>query len=123
MKIRFPRPAAAFVFLALAGRAERAGAQAAYTLASPDSRTEVRVEIREGHLVYSVTRDRRALLLPSLLGFEFLGAPALRDSLRVMAETGSPMRAKNEPMSSKLPKWAIATIDPRPPALAAWKAS
>jgi alpha-glucosidase len=83
MNSRLPRAAAAFLIVALSGLAERTGAQAAHTLASPDSRTEVRVEIREGHLVYSVTRDRRALLLPSLLGFEFRGAPALRDSLRV----------------------------------------
>jgi alpha-glucosidase len=58
-------------------------AQAPLTLASPDSRTAVHVDIREGHLVYSVTRDRNALILPSMLGFEFRGAPALRDSLRI----------------------------------------
>jgi alpha-glucosidase len=60
-----------------------APAQAPLTVASPDSRTAVQVEIRDGHLVYSVTRDRRALILPSMLGFEFRGAPALRDSLRI----------------------------------------
>ena len=65
-------------------------AQTPLTVASPDARTQVRVEIREGHLAYSVTRDRRALILPSLLGFEFRGAPPLRDSLRV---TGSSARS------------------------------
>ena len=52
-------------------------------VASPDSRTEVLVGITDGRLVYSVRRDGRALILPSVLGFEFRGAPALRDSLRV----------------------------------------
>jgi alpha-glucosidase len=60
--------------------------QAQLTVASPDARTEVRVEVRDGHLVYSMTRDHRALFLPSLLGFEFRGAPTLKDSLRI---TGS----------------------------------
>jgi len=65
-------------------------AQTQLTVASPDARTQVRVEIRDGHLTYSVTRDRRALVLPSLLGFEFRGAPPLRDSLRV---TGTSSRS------------------------------
>ena len=60
--------------------------QAQLTVASPNARTDVRVEVRDGHLLYSITRDRRSLILPSLLGFEFRGAPALRDSLRI---TGS----------------------------------
>jgi alpha-glucosidase len=55
-------------------------------VASPDARTEVLVGTVGGRLVYSVQRDSRALVLPSLLGFEFRGAPMLRDSLRV---TGS----------------------------------
>jgi alpha-glucosidase len=77
--------AAAFLGLTEAGLA-----QAPVTVSSPDSRTEVRVETRDGHLVYSVMRDRRALILPSLLGFEFRGAPPLRDGLRV---TGSSTRS------------------------------
>jgi alpha-glucosidase len=50
---------------------------------SPDSRNLVTVEIREGRLTYSLARDGRPLILPSLLGFEFRGAPPLRDSLRI----------------------------------------
>jgi alpha-glucosidase len=54
---------------------------------SPDGRNEVSVEIREGRLGYSMSRDRRPLLLPSLLGFELRGAPALRDGLRITDTT------------------------------------
>src|SRR5450759_3778856 len=57
----------------------------ALQVSSPDARTEVVVATVDGHLVYSVRRDGRALVLPSMLGFEFRGAPALRDSLRVTA--------------------------------------
>ena len=52
-------------------------------VASPDGRTQVTVEIREGRLNYSLARDARALILPSLLGFEFRAAPPLRDGLRI----------------------------------------
>src|SRR6267143_810031 len=51
---------------------------------SPDGRNRVSVEIQQGRLYYSVQRDGRPLLLPSLLGFEFRGAPPLRDSLRLV---------------------------------------
>ncbi|HSQ28872.1 MAG TPA: glycoside hydrolase family 97 protein [Gemmatimonadaceae bacterium] len=64
--------------------------QAQLTVASPDARTEVRVEVGDGHLVYRITRDRRSLIQPSLLGFAFRGAPPLRDSLRI---TGSSRRS------------------------------
>jgi alpha-glucosidase len=50
---------------------------------SPDGRNEVSLEIREGRLTYGLSRDGRPLVLPSLLGFEFRGAPALRDGLRI----------------------------------------
>ena len=56
-------------------------------VASPDGRSQVTVEIREGRLTYSVARDGRALILPSLLGFEFRGAPPLRDGLRISDTT------------------------------------
>jgi alpha-glucosidase len=56
-------------------------------VASPDGRNQVGVDIREGRLTYSASRDGRALLLPSLLGFEFRGAPPLRDSLRITDTT------------------------------------
>src|SRR5918996_4483434 len=53
-------------------------------VASPDGRSEVAVEIRDGGLFYSLHRDRRALLLPSQLGFTFQGAAPLRDGLRLV---------------------------------------
>ncbi|HTL04133.1 MAG TPA: glycoside hydrolase family 97 protein [Gemmatimonadales bacterium] len=56
-------------------------------VASPDGRSQVTVELREGRLTYSLTRDGRPLLLPSLLGFEFRGAPPLRDGLRLTDST------------------------------------
>ncbi len=56
-------------------------------VASPDGRNEVTVEVRNRRLNYSLTRDRRALILPSLLGFEFRGAPPLRDGLRISDTT------------------------------------
>jgi alpha-glucosidase len=56
-------------------------------VASPDGRNQVTVEIREGRLTYSLSRDGRELIQPSLLGFEFWGAPSLRDSLRITDTT------------------------------------
>lgn len=56
-------------------------------VASPDGRNEVTVDVREGKLYYSLARDDRALILPSLLGFEFRGAPPLRDGLRITDTT------------------------------------
>ena len=56
-------------------------------LASPDGRNEVTVEVREGRLSYGLSRGGRALILPSILGFELRGAPALRDGLRVVDTT------------------------------------
>ena len=53
------------------------------SVTSPDARNTVTVEIRGGGLYYSVTRDRHPVILPSLLGFEFKGAPRLRDGLRI----------------------------------------
>jgi alpha-glucosidase len=58
-------------------------AAAQVRVASPDGRTQVTVETRDGRLYYSVLRDGRSLFTPSLLGFEFRGAPPLRDSLRI----------------------------------------
>ena len=52
-------------------------------VASPDGRNRLTVEILEGRLNYSLARDGRALILPSLLGFEFRGAPPLRDGLSI----------------------------------------
>jgi alpha-glucosidase len=62
-----------------------AGGQARVT--SPDGRNEVTVELREGRLTYALARDRRPLVLPSVLGFEFRGGPTLRDGLRITDTT------------------------------------
>jgi len=61
--------------------------QAALSVASPDSRNTVTVQLRDGKLYYSVRRNGRAVLLPSLLGFEFRGTPPLRDNLRITGTT------------------------------------
>jgi alpha-glucosidase len=57
--------------------------EAQVRVASPDGRNQVIVEIRDGRLYYSLARDGRTLILPSLLGFAFRGAPPLRDGLRI----------------------------------------
>src|SRR6266705_2358034 len=62
-------------------------AQAQVRTASPDGRNQVTVETHDGRLYYSVQRDGRPLLMPSLLGFEFRAAPPLRDSLRIVDTT------------------------------------
>ena len=56
---------------------------------SPDGRNVVMVDTREGRLYYTVQRDGRPLLTPSLLGFDFRGAPPLRDSLRIVDSSRS----------------------------------
>ena len=78
-----PRSHVLFALVVLAFPA----AEAQTRVASPDGRNQVTVEIREGGLFYRVDRDGRPLLLPSRLGFEFRGAPALRDGLRVTGST------------------------------------
>jgi alpha-glucosidase len=62
-----------------------AGLSAQVRVTSPNGRNAVTVEIRDGGLFYSVQRDNRAILLPSRLGFEFQGAPPVRDGLRMTA--------------------------------------
>jgi len=57
------------------------GLQAQIRVASPDGRNQVTVEVREGRLTYALSRDGRALILPSRLGFEFRGAPRLQEGL------------------------------------------
>jgi alpha-glucosidase len=59
-------------------------AQPALRVASPDGKNVVTVTVRDGALQYSVMRQGRAFILPSRLGFEFRGAPALGDSVRVV---------------------------------------
>ena len=62
-------------------------------VASPDGRNQVTLEILRGGLYYRVDRDGSPLLLASRLGFEFRGAPALREGLRI---SGSTSRAHDE---------------------------
>src|SRR5262245_10051639 len=76
-------PLRLFVAGALIGGAARASAQSPEIVASPDGRTRVTVEVRDGALDYSVPRDGTLLIQPSRLGFAFRGAPPLRDSLRL----------------------------------------
>jgi alpha-glucosidase len=64
-----------------------ADAQDAVRVASPDGRNTVSVEIRDGGLYYSVQRDGRNIIMPSRLGFEFRGAPALREGLSITGTT------------------------------------
>src|SRR5207247_669505 len=67
----------------MSSAAAAAAAQARLRVASPEGRNEVTVQVRDGRLYYSLQRDGRAILLPSLLGFAFRGAAPLRDSLQV----------------------------------------
>ena len=69
--------------------AHTVAAQNQLRVQSPDGRTVVTVEVREGGLFYSIQRDNRPLFLPSRLGFEFQGAPPLRDGLRITGSTTS----------------------------------
>ncbi|MGH7512495.1 MAG: glycoside hydrolase family 97 protein [Gemmatimonadales bacterium] len=57
------------------------------SVSSPDRRNSVTVEIHDGRLTWSLTRDGRPLILPSGLGFAFRGAPMLRDGLRITDTT------------------------------------
>src|SRR5688572_30219276 len=76
---------AQFVLVGLAVAA--APLQSQVRVASPDGRNQVTLELRDGHLGYSLARDGRALILPSRLGFEFRAAPTLRDGLRITDTT------------------------------------
>src|SRR5207249_4795272 len=80
---RWACPLALLVPLVTAVAAATAAVQAPLRVASPDGRNEVTVQVRDGRLYYSLQRDGRAILLPSLLGFAFRGAAPLRDSLQV----------------------------------------
>jgi alpha-glucosidase len=80
-----PRFCTALGLAALALTVSPLAAQVQVT--SPDGRNEVVVELREGKLAYSMTRDRRPLVFPSGLGFRFRRAAALRDGLRITDTT------------------------------------
>ena len=75
--------------LAIAASAIAPQAQEPLRVASPDGRNTVTIEVRDGGLFYSVTRGAKRVILPSRLGFEFRGAPALRDSLRIVGSSRS----------------------------------
>jgi alpha-glucosidase len=83
----------AFTALLMALTATVTVAQDTLTVSSPDGRNKVGVATYEGRLYYILSRDGRPLLLPSMLGFEFKGAPTLRDSLRI---TGSKRATHDE---------------------------
>jgi alpha-glucosidase len=59
------------------------------SVSSPDGRNVVTVQIHDGGLYYTLTRDGTPLLLPSRLGFLFRDAPPLRDSLRIVNSSRS----------------------------------
>ena len=62
--------------------------QAALRIASPNGRNEVSVSLDSAAtLRYAIRRDRRAILLPSRLGFAFRGAPTLSGGMRVVDTT------------------------------------
>jgi alpha-glucosidase len=83
------RPTRALALAVLFGTftAASAPAQNQVRVESPDGRNVVTVEVRDGGLYYGIQRDNRALFLPSRLGFEFQGAPPLRDGLRITGST------------------------------------
>ncbi len=68
-------------------------AQDTLSVSSPDGRNKAGVATYEGKLYYILSRDGRSLLMPSMLGFEFKGAPPLRDGLRI---TGSKRSTHDE---------------------------
>jgi len=80
---RWFRPVRPLVLaLALVMLAGSLGAQQ-HQVASPDGRNRVTVEVREGGLYYSVSRDGKPVLLASRLGFAFKGGDSLRSALRI----------------------------------------
>jgi alpha-glucosidase len=83
----FARAAAAFVACTVALAATPLAAQPSLRLASPDGRNVVTVELRAGRLHYALSRDGRAILLPSRLGFALRGAAALDSGLRIVDTT------------------------------------
>ena len=95
MKMYTNRLTTAMVFAALLTplAASVVRAQDSLTVASPDGRNRVSVMTNQGKLYYGLTRDGRLLLFPSMLGFEFKGAPPIRDSLRI---TGSSRAAYDQ---------------------------
>src|SRR6266513_3303454 len=83
----------AFAAFLMALAATTAPAQDTINVSSPDGRNKVGVGINQGRLYYMLSRDGRWIMMPSMLGFEFRGAPPLRDSLRI---TGQARRSHDE---------------------------
>jgi alpha-glucosidase len=83
----------AFAALLATFAASTAIAQDTISVSSPDGRNKVGVSTYQGRLYYIVSRDGRPVITPSMLGFEFRGAPTLRDSLRI---TGQARRSHDE---------------------------
>jgi alpha-glucosidase len=75
--------------VALTATATVGRAQDTISVSSPDGRNKAGVLVSKGKLFYVVSRGGRPLMLPSQLGFEFRGAPALRDSLRITGQSRS----------------------------------
>ncbi|HEY2025439.1 MAG TPA: glycoside hydrolase family 97 catalytic domain-containing protein, partial [Gemmatimonadaceae bacterium] len=71
----------------VAAHAVVAGAQTDFTVRSPDGRNVAMIETRDGGLFYRVSRAGKQIILPSRLGFEFRGIPALRDSLAIVGSS------------------------------------
>lgn len=88
MKPRSVRVRTRYALLASTAFATVAYRQPAVTeshrVSSPDGKNTVTIETRDRGLFYSVERGGRRVILPSRLGFEFRGARALRDSLRIV---------------------------------------
>src|SRR5256885_7685597 len=59
------------------------------SVASPDGRNQVTVDIHDGGLYYSLNRDTHPLFLLSRLGMAFRNAKPLLDSLRITDTTRS----------------------------------
>jgi alpha-glucosidase len=55
-------------------------------LRSPDGRNVIAVEQRDGRILWSVSRDGRAVLVPSRLGFTFRNGPAIDSGLAIVGE-------------------------------------
>src|SRR6267142_6601346 len=76
----------AFAALLMTLAASTATAQDTISVSSPDGRNKIGVATYQGRLYYILSRDGRSIMMPSMLGFEFKGAPAIRDSLRITGQ-------------------------------------
>ena len=82
MSSRAPRLRALATAVLLTSVPAMVSAQA-LTVASPDGKTQLSVEVQNGALRYAVRRNGANVVTPSRLGFAFKGAPPLVDSLRI----------------------------------------